>query len=1177
MHIKEIIIDGFKSYANKTSILGLDRHFNAITGFNGSGKSNIFDALCFVMGISSLANVRAANLQDLIYKKGLAGIDKASVTVIFENSDKTNSPVGYEDYDEISVCRTIHQGKSKYILNGYSSTQDKVRDLFLSVQLNINNPHFLVMQGKVRQVVNMKPIEILGLMEEAAGTSSFQLKKESSLKMIKKKQNKLDEINKMLNEDITPKIEQLDRDKQNFQKWKTTQNEINRMDKIIKAHDFYVNSKSTEIKVNEVGQFKSQRDEMQGDYNKMLKDKEALDKKFSELMNNKKNKFQNALSDLDKIKNDKNKDLNVEKDKIKIIKENLANTNKKIGKLTSNLEEKKTILENYKKKKTDLENNTKMLQNDFQHQKDFINQLEISLANMKAGKKDTNVISNIQLISDAENNKKNANIEKDQLFEQIKILRNENKDKKVKLSEMKIKLKDSETKYNSFQKLIEEVKKKLDGLGQEQNNKNMFEAVQKNISDKQQELSRYERQQHEILSKCNQRVEIQYRDPEPNFDRKRIFGRVIKNFRVKDPKYIRALEKAAGGKLYNVIVDNHKTAAVLFQRKCFDYMVTLLPLDKVYSKPITEEKIESAKNISKGGAVLALDLIEYDKEIEPAMKFVFGNILVCNTSQIAEEIAFGKIKVKCVNLEGDVYDPNGILSGGANFTGQPIIKLVGELREVQEKMENINDEIRDLKKKLSDMGENQKKINENQKKLDELNKKQNEFNKDLINREISTIESELNKCEQEITTKEARIEYLEKISKKYSEELARLKKEEQELNNVSNNSAKKESLYEKKIEDLKKNNTLLKKNIDKTNKEIDQNDYSIQNINKEIKQLDEDITNEQKELESANKELSSHEIKVQKIENEIKKINVEIYTKETESMKDEKEIREIQSKKDRLENDINNYKNDLKVLEEKIKKYEQDISDSETYIKKLKKENEWIESEMNFFGMKGTDYDFTKVNIKEECRKLVKLQEDNAILKRKVNMKVESMADQYDKEYTNLIKKKEIIVKDKLNIQKAIEELDKKRKEALEKVFSLTSDSLNKIYKTLLPGTMAKLEQIDNYDLMKGVHLRVAFNGIWKKSLAELSGGQSSLLALSLILALLRYKPAPIYIFDEIDAALDLSHTANLGLMLKQEFPESQFVVISLKDGMFSNANVLYRVSYVEGSSKVERLTKSII
>ena len=818
-----------------------------------------------------------------------------------------------------------------------------------------------------------------------------------------------------------------------------------------------------------------------------------------------------------------------------------------------------------------------MLQNNLQHQKEFINQLEISLANMKAGKKDTNIISNIQLITDAENNKKNAKIEHDQLFEQIKILSNENKEKKVKLSELKIKLKDSESKYNSFKKLIDEVKKKLSELGENQNNKNMFDAIQKNISDKQVELSRYERQQNEILSKCNQRVEIQYRDPEPNFNRKKIFGRVIKNFKVKDPKYIRALEKAAGGKLYNVIVDNHKTASVLFQRKCFDYMVTLLPLDKVYSKPITEDKIENVNNVSKGGAVLALDLIEYDKELEPAMKFVFGNVLVCNTSQIAEEIAFGKIKIKCVNLEGDVYDPNGILSGGANFTGQPIIKLVSELREVQEKIENINDEIKELKDKLSSMGENQKKINENQKRLDELNKKQNEFNKDLINKEISTIENELNKYEQEIKAKESRIEYLEKISKKYSEELTRLKKEEQELNNVANNSAKKESLYEKKIEEINKNNNLLKKNNDKTKKEIDQNDYQIQNINKEIKQLDEDISNEKKEIESVKRELTTQENKVQKLENEIKKVMVEIYTKETESMKDEKEIREIQSKKNRLENDTNNYKNDLKVLEDKIRKYDQEISDSEVYIKKLKKENEWIESEMNFFGMKGTDYDFSKLNIKEEYKKLEKLKEDNSILKRKVNMKVESMADQYDKEYSNLIKKKDIIFKDKLNIQRAIEDLDKKRKEALEKVFSLASESLNKIYKTLLPGTMAKLEQIDKYDLMKGVHLKVAFNGVWKKSLAELSGGQSSLLALSLILALLRYKPAPIYIFDEIDAALDLSHTANLGLMLKQEFPESQFVVISLKDGMFSNANVLYRVSYVDGSSKVERLTKSTI
>jgi len=126
MFINEIIIDGFFSYANKTSILGLDRHFNAITGFNGSGKSNIFDALCFVMGISSLSNVRAANLQDLIYKKGLAGIDKATVTVIFDNSDKSNSPVGYEDFDEIRRKHSYYVDKTELIYDLAEGTDNKV-------------------------------------------------------------------------------------------------------------------------------------------------------------------------------------------------------------------------------------------------------------------------------------------------------------------------------------------------------------------------------------------------------------------------------------------------------------------------------------------------------------------------------------------------------------------------------------------------------------------------------------------------------------------------------------------------------------------------------------------------------------------------------------------------------------------------------------------------------------------------------------------------------------------------------------------------------------------------------------------------------------------------------------------------------------------------------------------
>lgn len=95
MHIREIIIDGFKSYATRTVISGFDKHFNAITGLNGSGKSNILDSICFVLGIRNLSQVRASSLQELVYKQGQAGVTKASVTLVFDNSDPKQSPLGY--------------------------------------------------------------------------------------------------------------------------------------------------------------------------------------------------------------------------------------------------------------------------------------------------------------------------------------------------------------------------------------------------------------------------------------------------------------------------------------------------------------------------------------------------------------------------------------------------------------------------------------------------------------------------------------------------------------------------------------------------------------------------------------------------------------------------------------------------------------------------------------------------------------------------------------------------------------------------------------------------------------------------------------------------------------------------------------------------------------------------
>jgi structural maintenance of chromosome 2 len=251
MYIKEIVIDGFKSYAHRTVINGFDQHFNAITGLNGSGKSNILDAICFLLGITNLSQVRAGNLTELVYKQGQAGVNKASVTIVFNNEDESKSPVGYEQCAEVTVTRQVLLGgKSKYLVNGRVAVVGQVQNLFHSVQLNVNNPHFLIMQGRITKVLNMKPTEILGMVEETAGTRMYEMKKNSALKTIEKKQTKVDEINSILAEEITPKLEKLRNEKQHYLKWSKNNADIERMERFVVASEF-LNAQNMLTKHNE--------------------------------------------------------------------------------------------------------------------------------------------------------------------------------------------------------------------------------------------------------------------------------------------------------------------------------------------------------------------------------------------------------------------------------------------------------------------------------------------------------------------------------------------------------------------------------------------------------------------------------------------------------------------------------------------------------------------------------------------------------------------------------------------------------------------------------------------------------------------------------------------------------------------------------------------------------------
>merc|ERR1712232_958891 len=182
-----------------------------------------------------------------------------------------------------------------------------------------------------------------------------------------------------------------------------------------------------------------------------------------------------------------------------------------------------------------------------------------------------------------------------------------------------------------------------------------------------------------------------------------------------------------------------------------------------------------------------------------------------------------------------------------------------------------------------------------------------------------------------------------------------------------------------------------------------------------------------------------------------------------------------------------------------------------------------------------------------------------------------AMFEKAEQEYKDLLAKRDIILNDKQKIEQVIRDLDEKKVETLRHAWAKVNKDFDSIFSTLLPQTNAKLEPPQGMDPSEGLEIKVAFNGVWKQSLSELSGGQRSLLALSLVLALLLFKPAPMYILDEIDSALDLSHTQNIGHMIRTHFPNSQFIVVSLKEGMFNHANVLFRTRFIDGTSTVAR------
>ncbi|XP_068618958.1 structural maintenance of chromosomes protein 2 [Battus philenor] len=1167
MYIKSIVLDGFKSYGNRVEVTGFDPEFNAITGLNGTGKSNILDSICFVLGITNLSNVRAGSLQELIYKHGQAGITKATVSITFDNRDKTQCPIGYENHDEITVTRQVVMGgKNKYLINGINVQNKRVSDLFCSVQLNVNNPHFLIMQGRITKVLNMKPPEILSMVEEAAGTRMYEAKKQAAQKTIEKKDAKLRELNDIIREDIAPKLQKLQDERSQFQEYQKVVRELENLTRLYVAWK-YVRAEDSaaeaERKVREVqDDIKNKKNNMKSnevEAKRLEEQADELNRRLDEESGSVLQQLEaeaagveRTEADLSAAHREAKEALATHGTRARLLQRALADDRAALQGKEAELQEVSATFESMKAASESSETALVDAQQRFLAVSSGLEGNSESLQDQ--------LMAAMQAASEASTRITVSTMEKRHAEERLRTLERD--------------FKSSSSQYQRDQESIAKHQAQVDQLQAELSRVNFSEERHAQLRESARALQasvRTRRHAAEALSARLQRCDFRYHPPQPDFDPNRVAGTVSRLIDVRDSKYCTALETAAGGRLYNVVVDTEVTSKLLLERGQLQTRTTIIPLNKITGHVIDRETVRIAQEIGGGpeNVQLALDLVQFEERVRPAMAWVFGGVLVCSDLDTARRVTFHpRVRRRTVTLDGDVFDPAGTLSGGARVKGESVLMQLQEMKRLEAELRDAEQQLSACTSELGSVQHAAEKYDALQQKLQESTHALQVASVRVAATAHAQMHAEIQTLRQQVTQLSADVER-DRVTQ--SETAVRARELEAKVKDIKGH---REREFKKAEEALKK----AKSDVEKYSSAWKQRQQEFETLKLEVAELQKAVADSTQQLEGSTAAAGELNAKLAAARDEhaaaaeaVKEIHSRIKHKKAEIASKNGDIAQLMRKKEQLLKTNAELELKIKELDYKIKELQTEATECTKKIKALEEEHTWIASEREYFGAAGGLYDFAARQAGVAGQRLQQLRERKDRLARGLNARAHTLLGKEEEQYQDVLRKKKIVEADRAKLVQVMAELDEKKKRTLITACEQVNRDFGSIFSTLLAGAQARLTPPPGLTVLDGLEVKVGFNNQWKESLGELSGGQRSLVALSLVLAMLLFKPAPLYILDEVDAALDLSHTQNIGHMLKEHFKHSQFIIVSLKDGMFNNANVLFRTRFVDGMSAVQR------
>ncbi|KAG7816405.1 hypothetical protein KL928_004961 [Ogataea angusta] len=1168
MKVEELVLDGFKSYAVRTVISSWDPQFNAITGLNGSGKSNILDAICFVLGISSMSTVRAANLQDLIYKRGQAGVTKASVTITFDNSDKSKSPIGFEQYSKISISRQVMLGgASKYLINGHKVQQSQILNLFQSVQLNINNPNFLIMQGKITKMLNMKPTEILGLVEEAAGTKMYEGQREKAERIMAKKNIKLETTENLLKEEVEPKLRHLREQKRTVMEFQDIIIELETLSKAVAAHDYQIFLGKLERQEDVVKNEKTQLQQLESRFQTLESEIKTLEEDLKDMRARKQNEIGKGaiLKELETAETELTNSMTRTVTARDLKKQILEEENIKLKSLCLKIDKQKKLQDNtdeaykiaeeeFNRRKTNVEN----LLEQMKQREELLSTLSTGLSSR--GSTDGGFLAQLH---NSKQKLSRITVEKEKSRYRIDHLKNDLSSKKDKIDSAKNEVDSLDLKIKLKEDLCAKLSSDLARIG-------FFPEKLKSLRNQEKALN------HELYRLRNKFSEFHRAHPNLLFefdainaglDSTSVKGLVGELFTINElnNKFTTAIEVCAGGRLYNVIVDTEKSGSKLLDKGNLRRRVTIIPLNKITSKVINDTQLTVAKSLAPGKVELALNLIEHDSEYTKAMQFIFGNRLICHDPETAKKVTFDpKVRTASITLDGDLYDPEGRLSGGSRQNTFSVLSAFAELRNIRIREHHLLSELHTVRQEIQQQESLSKQTESLQRDL-----KMESYQKSILLKQIE--HSEAARLLERVKQDETEITELEKLIKDLENEGVRV---QGEIESLQNDMREFDNDGEGKLLELRQEINELAALIDteKTQMKLSQKAFQQHQIGQDDRQSDLRVLENQIEESRTAIMLLKDEINKGEEERvhlvaEIAKIRNSITQEKSKMVGINEELQEMTQLLNKKREDYNDVDLNLRKQKDAVITHENLYSSLKEKVNQIISEQEWV-SDRKLLNQVLEQY--PNINLDHCHKRIEQLKSRSSSMKKKgVNSNIMAQIEQHEKHESSLRTKIRQINKDKAKIEETVRKLDNYKRTELLKTYKKVSDDFGQIFGDLLPQAYAKLVPTDPNDITRGLEVRVKLGNVWKESLVELSGGQRSLVALALIMSFLQFKPAPMYILDEVDAALDLSHTQNIGHLIKTRFKGSQFIVVSLKEGMFTNANRLFRVRFQEGTSVV--------